>query len=406
MNKVRIQYENWVYPRPVDDLDEDARAGSFDRSDPSLFRRKLWPRPIEPERLTILIAGCGTMQAARYAYRNRACTVIGIDVSQSSLHHEERLKQRHGLENLQLHCLSIDEVEKLGHQFDMIVSTGVLHHLQDPDAGLRKLKSVLLPHGVMSIMVYGWYRRFGVYMMQEAFRMLGVKQTPEGIGIVRETLASLPAWHHVNSYAKTASDLDFDGGIVDTFLHPSDRAYTVPQVVRFAADNGLRFQDWIDRHSYSLSALVPEDMLIRSLASRLTQEEQWHLVELLGQVLGTHGFLLCHLQRDPSDYTISFLANDAQAGWLSYIPHLRPPIEALRISDQSRGTPATVRRAGVEFTLDAQEAVLFERVNGQSTIAQIIAAGSSNPEQLAENRRVAFQLFSRMREHDHLMYQI
>jgi SAM-dependent methyltransferase len=406
MNKVRVQYENWVYPLPVEDLDEDFRSGSFDRSDPSLFRRKLWPRPVEPERLRILIAGCGTMQAARYAYRNRDCNVVGIDISRSSLAHQERLKLKHGLTNLQLHCLSIAEIEKLGERFDMIVSTGVLHHLPDPDAGLRELKSVLLPHGVMSIMVYGWYRRFGVYMMQEAFRILGVMQSPEGVRIVRETLSALPSWHHVNSYAKSASDLNFDGGIVDTFLHPSDRAYTVPQVLRLASDNGLKFQDWMDRHDYSLSGLVPEDLLIRSLASRLKQEEQWHLVELLGQSLGMHGFLLCHPERDPSDYTIDFSSDDAQVAWLSYVPHLRPPIEALRVSDQSRGTPATVRRAAVEFTLDAQEATMFELVNGQSNIAQIIAARSSTPEQHGENRRIAFRLFSRMREHDHLMYKI
>ncbi len=406
MNSTREQYENWIYPLPVHDLDEDFKAGSFDRSDPSLFRRKLWPRPVEPEKLKILIVGCGTMQAARHAYRNRACTVVGIDISQSSLDHESRLKQKHGLANLHLHCLSIFEIEKLGEQFDLIVSTGVLHHLPDPDAGLRKLKSVLLPHGVMSVMVYGWYRRFGVYMMQEAFRLLGVGQTTEGVAIVRETLSALPGWHHVNSYAKVASDLNFDGGIVDTFLHPSDRAYTVPQVLRFASNNGLRFQDWMDRYDYSLSALVPDDLLVHLLASRLKQEEQWHLVELLGQALGMHGFLLCHPERNPEDYTVDFSSQDGQPVWLSYVPHLRPPIKVVRISDQSRGTPAILQRAANEFTLDAPEARMIELVDGQATIAQIIAARSSSADEFDENRRIAFRLFSRMHERDHLMYQI
>jgi SAM-dependent methyltransferase len=406
MNRVREQYENWVYPLPVDDLDADFRAGSFDRSDPSLFRRKLWPRPVEPANLKILIAGCGTVQAARYAYRNRSCSVLGIDISQASLDHQNRLKEKHGLENLRLQHLSILDVEKLGEQFDLIVSTGVLHHLPDPGAGLRKLKLAMLPHGVMSIMLYGWYRRFGVYMMQEAFRMLGVTQSPEGVGIVRETLAALPAWHHVNSYAKSSPDLNFDGGIVDTFLHPCDRSYTVPQVLEFASSNGLKFQDWMDRRDYSLSGLVPDNLQIRPLALRLEPEQQWHLVELLGQSLGMHGFLLCHPDRDPADYTIDFSSGHAGEAWLAYTPSLRPPIDVRSVSDQSRGTPATLRRGIVDFTLNAAEAAMFALVDGRTTIAEIVAARTSTPDLYSENRRTAHRLFSWMHDHDHLMYRI
>jgi SAM-dependent methyltransferase len=406
MSDVREQYEKWAYPLPVEDLDEDFKAGHFDRSDPSLFRRKLWPRAIEPQKLRILIAGCGTVQAARHAFRNPECTVVGVDISQASLAHEDNLKQKYGLANLRLHCLSILDIEKLGEQFDLIVSSGVLHHLPDPDAGLRKLKAVLLPHGVMSIMVYGWYRRFGVYMMQEAFRLLGVEQTAEGVALVRETLDALPAWHHVKSYAKSAPDLSFDGGIVDTFLHSSDRAYTVAQVLRLASDNGLQFQDWLDRYGYSISALIPDGLGIHPLASRLKPEEQWQLVELLGQSLGTHAFLLCHPERNAKDYVVEFTTQDEEGAWLSYVPHLRPPIDVLRPSDPQHRTSATLRRLVHEFTLEGREVPLFELVNGDRTIAQIIQACSPSAELIEENRAVAFRLFSRMREWDHLLYQV
>ncbi len=329
MDKVREQYENWIYPSPVTDLQEEMRAGTFDRSDPSLFRRKLWPRAVEPARLNILVAGCGTVQAARYAFRNPECTVVGVDVSQAALDHQTFLKDKHGLANLRLECLSLLDIETLGEQFDLIVSSGVLHHLPDPGAGLRQLKKVLLPHGVMSIMVYGWYNRFGVYMMQEAFRLLGVKQTADGVSLVRETLASLPPWHHVKAYLRTAPDLNFDGGVVDTFLHPSDRAYSVKQVLALAADNGLHFQDWLERHSYSIAALIPPGLGIYSLAARLPLADQWHLVEMLSQALGTHAFLLCHPERDRREIEVDFSDNGVDAPWLSYVPHLRVPVEVI-----------------------------------------------------------------------------
>src|SRR4051794_35484744 len=61
---VAVQYQSWVYPAPVQDMAEAVAGGYWDRSDPSLFRRKLWPRKTEPDDLEILVAGCGTNQAA------------------------------------------------------------------------------------------------------------------------------------------------------------------------------------------------------------------------------------------------------------------------------------------------------------------------------------------------------
>ena len=203
---------------------------SFDLSDPSLFRRKLWPRKIEPENLSILIAGCGANQAAHYAFTNRNSEVLGIDVSDSSLGHEAHLKQKHGLGNLELLQMSLGEIGSLGRTFDLIICTGVLHHLPDPDAGLRCLRDVLKPHGVISLMLYGSFPRVGVYMLQEVFRQLGLKQDAEGIGIVKRAIDVLPRWHHLNVYRQTAPDLGYNSGLVDTFLHPADRAFTVPEI--------------------------------------------------------------------------------------------------------------------------------------------------------------------------------
>jgi SAM-dependent methyltransferase len=56
--------------------------------------------------LDILIAGCGTNQAAVFAFSNTEANVVGIDISQPSLDHQQYLKHKHGLANLQLHLLA------------------------------------------------------------------------------------------------------------------------------------------------------------------------------------------------------------------------------------------------------------------------------------------------------------
>ena len=263
---VAAQYQSWVYPVPVQDMAEAVAGGYWDRSDPSLFRRKLWPRKTEPDDLEILVAGCGTNQAACYAFNNRHCRVVGLDLSDAALGHEAYLKQKHGLNNLDLFRMSLGDVASLGRTFDLIVCTGVLHHLPDPGAGLRRLRDVLRPHGVMSVMVYGRYPRLGVYMMQEMFRVLGLRQDAEGVELVKRVVShDVPAWHHLRAYMRLAPDLGYNSGLVDTFLHPLDHAYTVPEVLTFARANGLKLQAWLDKLDYSISASImdPENPLRR-----------------------------------------------------------------------------------------------------------------------------------------------
>ena len=115
----------------------------------------------------MLVAGCGTSQAVRHAVRWPAGRVVGIDVSETSLRHSEELGRRYALDNLELHQLPIERVGELGRRFDLVVCTGVLHHLAHPDGGLQALSEVLQPDGAMSLMVYARYGRLGVEMMQE-----------------------------------------------------------------------------------------------------------------------------------------------------------------------------------------------------------------------------------------------
>ena len=161
------------------------------RTDFHLF----WPDKAYREDDSILIAGCGTSQAAKHAMRWPSAQVTGIDFSATSIHHTEELKQKYNLENLQLRQLSIERVEELGNSFDQIVCTGVLHHLPNPDAGLAALRDVLTPDGAMHLMVYAPYGRTGIYMLQEFCRRVGIHATDDGIRDLVTALQSLPPDH-------------------------------------------------------------------------------------------------------------------------------------------------------------------------------------------------------------------
>jgi len=119
------------YPAPLTTLDEhrdlyknpDRRRAQF---------HLLWPTEPLRGNLEILIAGCGTSQAARYALREADARVTAIDISEMSLVTRGDLQQKYDLQNLEIHQLSIEDVRELGLSFDQVVCTGVLHHLQIP----------------------------------------------------------------------------------------------------------------------------------------------------------------------------------------------------------------------------------------------------------------------------------
>jgi SAM-dependent methyltransferase len=92
---VSRQYERWRYPEPIQDL----HAMPEDTShwfDPSRFQRNLWPDPEYKPDLDILIAGCGTNQAAVFVYRNPDAKVVGVDVSRPSVDHQRYLRTSTG----------------------------------------------------------------------------------------------------------------------------------------------------------------------------------------------------------------------------------------------------------------------------------------------------------------------
>lgn len=129
---VARQYAEWTYPKPVEDMNQAIEAGYYEFGVPNMFLPLLWPERRSLEGMKILIAGCGTNQAAYYAMVLPRSNVTAIDLSLNSLQHVQYLKQKHQINNLVLRQMSLLDVAELGEKFDYIVCTGVLHHLKNP----------------------------------------------------------------------------------------------------------------------------------------------------------------------------------------------------------------------------------------------------------------------------------
>lgn len=384
---VAKQYEAFAYPEPFADLAQEIAKGYYQVGDPALYGPVLWPRgrPLHP--LKILVAGCGTIQAAYTAYMNRNDEVVGIDLSEASLAHERFLQERHGLENLKLFKGDLLDVGSLGGKFDVILCTGVLHHMADPDAGLAALRDVLAPDGVMVLMLYGRTVRTGVYMLQDAFQRIGIDQTPDGVAEVRRILGELPSRHYAQDYIRAAVELKDDAAIVDTFLHPQDRAYTVPQLIEMVEGAGLSFQNWVDNHPYWRNGAWGPDSAIAEAVDPLPPRAHWAAIEMLTQDAGLHAFTV----RSGDIEVVDFDEGD----WRNFVPHPAPGL--------SRKGAGHFERGPYEFRCSELEQFVLDGADGTRTIGEIVNVPALEEIPSAERDEFARRYFEHLWKLGHVM---
>ena len=380
---VARQYERYRYPHPIEDL-EVWLANNWQWYDPSHAHRVLWPnREYKPD-LDILIAGCGTNQAAVFAFMNPDAKVTAVDISQPSLDHQQYLKDKHGLFNLDLNLLPIEDLPTLGRDFDLIVSTGVLHHMAEPQAGMNAIAKCLRPDGAMGIMLYAKYGRVGLELLQQFFRDLGLGQNESSIATVRETLSLLSTEHLVQPYLRRAGNLQSDAELVDTFLHGRERSYSVDDCVEFVESAGLVFQTWLNKSPYyphHTQALHAPAGDFYTTVDALPDPQKWSIMERLRSSNGCHIFVACHPERPKESYEIDFSAprvldsvplwrlrcgvsddevfrpdwrfqlNPAQLPFVEYIDGWRTIREIAECVMQSRRSPTTSVDATEEYAI-------------------------------------------------------
>ena len=226
----------------------------------------------------------------------------------------------------------------------------------------------------MNLMVYGSALRIGIYMMQEVFRILGFKQTKEDIEVVRQTIDCLHKEHVLRRYTNVATDLKYDGGIVDTFLHHQDRSYSVKEVFQFIHNSELDFLNWANPSEYSLEISVPalHPLWSKIDNNRLQRYDQYHINDLLTQHRGTHRWFCSH-PNYANKCRITFDRND----FINYTIYLHRSAKVKSGSDVNKKNTALMTRSNwdtvYQFELSHDLSVVIKIIaNGQKTVGDVI----------------------------------
>jgi len=377
---IRDFYTSHPFPPPIENLDR-AREMWRDENIHRAEHHLLWPEQEYRADLDVLVAGCGTWQAAKYAIGHPKARVVGIDVSSTSLEHTLRLKQNYDLTNLEARQLAVENVAQLDQQFDLIICTGVLHHLVEPDVGLSALRSVLKPDGAMNLMVYAPYGRDGVYMMQEYCRRLGVGTSPEEIGDLMTVLRYLPEHHPLLATQGGSRQFPNADALADAVLNPRDRSYSVSQLFDFVERNGLQLCRWYWQAAYLPQCGFVSSSPHASKLSALPEREQYIEMELLRGRMANHSFVAHRNDRKNNSAKITF---DGER-YLRYVPIRLPWTICVKEGLPPGAVGALVNQTHIFDDLyvlvNEQENQLWEAIDGRRSISEIVESlpGSAPP---------------------------
>lgn len=226
---VRAQYEEFPYPRwkKITGMKKEAEVAD------------VLSRP----NLHVLVAGCGTgREAITAATALKDSQVLAIDLSLTSLAYARSRAAQLGVKNITFKQADITKLpEALSPaSFDYITSSGVLHHMADPEGGLKILTSLLKPDGVMRIALYSELGRKAVVAGRDAIAKGGYTGTADSMRSFRRDMPRLLPAH-------TVMDLMGFGDYYhlsmfrDLLFHEQEHRFDIPRIRRALDDCGLQF---------------------------------------------------------------------------------------------------------------------------------------------------------------------
>lgn len=268
--RVQRQYEENPYPRWV------RVGGGVEPVTIDQFLRDMFPTaPFtalgKTAGLDYLVAGCGTgWHATGIAQKYLGARVLAIDLSLSSLCYAKRNTPTPLNERIEYAQADILKLSSIGRSFDVIDSSGVLHHMADPFAGWRALLPLLRPHGFMHL---GFYSELGRREMVAARTVIaerGLGSSPEEIrrcrqGLLQTPLASLARFDDFYSISECR----------DLLFHVQEIRLTIPAIRDFIAANALRFVGF----EFTPPALQHFRDLFAANGWSMTDLDKWHTVE-------------------------------------------------------------------------------------------------------------------------------
>jgi SAM-dependent methyltransferase len=168
--------------------------------------------------------GCGTGQLSLFlASADRV--VVGADLSRPSLELARDAAARYGLGSVQFVETDLRAPGLRREAFDVVISSGVLHHTPDPRASFAAVARLARPGGIVVVGLYNTYARVPLRLRRGMARLSGYRWIPWD-PVLRDRAAEpgrREAW------------------LRDQYRHVEEHRHTLREVQRWFRENGVEY---------------------------------------------------------------------------------------------------------------------------------------------------------------------
>jgi SAM-dependent methyltransferase len=172
----------------------------------------------------VVEVGCGTGQMSIFlATADR--TVVGADLTRASLELGARAARRFGVEGVSFVETDLHHAGLREGAFDVVLSSGVLHHTPDPRASFAAIARLARPGGVVVVGLYNAWARFPHRLRRGLARLTGYKFIP--FDPVLRDRSSDPARR--------------EAWLRDQYMHPEEHTHTLREVLRWFREENVEY---------------------------------------------------------------------------------------------------------------------------------------------------------------------
>ncbi len=219
VDAVRKFYEHTPFPGyPPRDSLHALRA----RAEQSMFARLL--DEAIPGNARIVDAGCGTGQMSLYLARGDRL-VVAADLSRPSLRLGAAAARRFGIDRVLFVETDLQSPALAKGSFDVVYSSGVVHHTPEPRATFAHLVRLARPGGIIVLGVYNKFARVPLRLRRIVARLSGFRFIP--FDPVLRDRRSEPARR--------------EAWLRDQYQHPEEHRHTLREVQGWFEENDAEY---------------------------------------------------------------------------------------------------------------------------------------------------------------------
>jgi len=309
---VRRMYEAYPYPSPI-------VGGTLIEDVANSLCTIFGENKLSGQR--VLDAGCGTGQRLlAVAQRYPEAQFVGLDMTAASIEVARALSQRHGIRNVEFHRSELLAFHPES-PFDLILSIGVVHHLETPSLGVQFLAFHLRESGILILWLYHALGEHQRLLDRETLMALWDRAEgfEAGLQVLHDMGLKLEMKRYGSSAAQSKSETSQLSIDVDAYLHPVVNAYRFNEMIAmmrdyahldWAAINNINFQNaskLIDLYEIETGDVryfcqTPEDVFeAESLRKRFRRLDPFKKLQVIECRLKPTGFTIIGGRGDPSE---------------------------------------------------------------------------------------------------------